>query len=401
MRILQISNKAPYPPNDGSSIAVYNMVKGFINNGVALHLLTINTLKHYKKENDIPRDFLEQSHYTAIDRDTAVTPMGALMNLFSSESFFVSRFVFKEFEEKIIEKLNANQFDIVHLEGLFVAPYIPVIRKHSNAKITIRTHNVEHLIWDRLIENEKSAVKRKYLSIQNARLKKLELQILKEADGIVTITDYDKKLFEQLGIKTKAVVSPTGIVLDRYAINRSLTNTNSVFHLASMDWMPNTEAVDWFLDKVWPKYLKTENNLQFTLAGRFMPDSYLKRNEGNLKVIGSIDDNIQFYNEHEIMMVPLQSGSGMRIKIIEGMAMGKVIVSTSIGAEGIPVTHNENIIIANTPEEFANAIKDLSSNQELKTKIGNNARKFIEDNFENTKLISELLKFYESLAKGS
>ena len=401
MRILQISNKAPYPPNDGSSIAVYNMAKGFINNGVELHLLTINTLKHYKKENEIPRDFLEQSHYTAIDRDTAVTPMGAVMNLFSSESFFVSRFVFKEFEEKIIEKLNANQFDIVHLEGLFVAPYIPVIRKHSNAKITIRTHNVEHLIWDRLIENEKSAVKRKYLSIQNARLKKLELQILNEADGIVTITDYDKKLFEQLGIKTKAVVSPTGIVLDRYAINRSLTNTNSVFHLASMDWMPNTEAVDWFLDKVWPKYLKTENNLQFTLAGRFMPDSYLKRNEGNLKVIGSIDDNIQFYNEHEIMMVPLQSGSGMRIKIIEGMAMGKVIVSTSIGAEGIPVTHNENIIIANTPEEFANAIKNLSSNQELKTKIGNNARKFIEDYFENTKLISELLNFYESLAKFS
>lgn len=401
MRILQISNKAPYPPNDGSSIAVYNMAKGFINNGVELHLLTINTLKHYKKENEIPRDFLEQSHYTAIDRDTAVTPMGALMNLFSSESFFVSRFLFKEFEEKIIEKLNANQFDIVHLEGLFVAPYIPVIRKHSNAKITIRTHNVEHLIWDRLIENEKSAVKRKYLSIQNARLKKLELQILNEADGIVTITDYDKKLFEQLGIKTKAVVSPTGIVLDRYAINRSLTNTNSVFHLASMDWMPNTEAVDWFLDKVWPKYLKTENNLQFTLAGRFMSDSYLKRNEGNLKVIGSIDDNIQFYNEHEIMMVPLQSGSGMRIKIIEGMAMGKVIVSTSIGAEGIPVTHNENIIIANTPEEFANAIKNLSSNQELKTKIGNNARKFIEDYFENTKLISELLNFYESLAKFS
>jgi len=400
MRILQISNKAPYPPNDGSSIAVYNMAKGFINNGAELHLLTINTLKHYKNQHEVPQDFLEQSHYTAVDRDTAVTPIGALMNLFSSESFFVSRFVFKEFEEKIIEKLKANQFDIVHLEGLFVAPYIPIIRKHSKAKITIRTHNVEHLIWDRLIENEKSAVKKKYLSIQNTRLKKLELQILKEADGIVTITNYDKKLFEQLGIKTKAVVSPTGIVLDRYAINRSITKTNSVFHLASMDWMPNTEAVDWFLEKVWAKNLKNESNLQFTLAGRFMPDAYLKQSEGNLKVIGSIDDNIQFYNEHEIMMVPLQSGSGMRIKIIEGMAMGKVIVSTSIGAEGIPVTHNENIIIADTPEDFANAIKNLSSDQELKTKIGNNARKFIEDNFENTKLISELLRFYESLAKS-
>lgn len=398
MRILQISNKAPYPPNDGSSIAVYNMAKGFINNGAELHLLTINTLKHYKNQNEIPKDFLEQSHYTAVDRDTAVTPIRALMNLFSSESFFVSRFIFKEFEEKIIEKLKANQFDIVHLEGLFVAPYIPIIRKHSKAKITIRTHNVEHLIWDRLIENEKNFLKKKYLSLQNARLKKLELQILKEADGIVTITDYDKKIFEQLRIKTKCFVSPTGIVLDRYVINRAITKPNSVFHLASMDWMPNTEAVDWFLEKAWRNNLKSDSNLQFTLAGRFMPDSYLKQSEGNLKVIGSIDDNIQFYNEHEIMMVPLQSGSGMRIKIIEGMAMGKVIVSTSIGAEGIPVTHNENIIIADTPEEFANAIKNLASNQGLKNKIGNNARKFIEDNFENTKLIANLMGFYKELS---
>ena len=398
MRILQISNKAPYPPNDGSSIAVYNMAKGFINNGAELHLLTINTLKHYKKQNEIPKDFLEQSHYTAVDRDTSVTPVGALMNLFSSESFFVSRFIFKEFEEKIIEKLKANQFDIVHLEGLFVAPYIPIIRKHTKAKITIRTHNVEHLIWDRLIENEKNFLKKKYLSLQNARLKKLEPQILKEADGIVTITDYDKKIFEQLRIKTKCFVSPTGIVLDRYVINRAITKPNSVFHLASMDWMPNTEAVDWFLEKVWRNNLKSDSNLQFTLAGRFMPDSYLKQSEGNLKVIGSIDDNIQFYNEHEIMIVPLQSGSGMRIKIIEGMAMGKVIVSTSIGAEGIPVTHNENIIIADTPEDFANAIKNLASNQELKNKIGNNARKFIEDNFENTKLIANLIGFYKELS---
>ena len=400
MRILQISNKAPYPPNDGSSIAVYNMAKGFINNGAELHLLTINTKKHYKETKNIPEDFLKQSHYTAIYKNTDVTAFGALVNLFSNQSFFVSRFIFNEFENKIIEKLKTTAFDIVHLDGLFVAPYIPVIRKYSKTKIVIRTHNVEHLIWDRLISNEKNFFKRKYLSIQNNRLKKTELNLLKAADGIVSITSYDKELFNKLNIATKCFVSPTGIVLDRYKIDKSKTKANTAFHLASMDWMPNTEAVDWFLQKVWEPYLKNNSDIKITLAGRFMPDSYLQLSTGNLQVIGAVEDNIEFYNEQEIMLVPLQSGSGMRIKIIEGMAMGKVIVSTSIGAEGILVTHKENCIIADTPKEFANAIQELSTQPELKNKISNNARKFIEEQFENTKLIKELLGFYEELLKA-
>ena len=400
MRILQISNKAPYPPNDGSSIAVYNMAKGFINNGSELHLLTINTKKHYKETKNIPEDFLKQSHYTALYKDTDVTALGALINLFSNQSFFISRFIFKNFENKIIEKLKATTFDIIHLDGLFVAPYIPTIRKYSTAKIVIRTHNLEHLIWDRLISNEKNFFKKKYLSLQNKRLKKTELYLLNEADAIVSITEYDKQLFNKLHITTKCFVSPTGILLDRYIMDTSKTKTNHVFHLASMDWMPNTEAVDWFLKRVWEPYLKNNSNLKFTLAGRFMPDSYLQLSSANLKVIGAIDDNIEFYNEQEIMLVPLQSGSGMRIKIIEGMAMGKIIVSTSIGAEGISVTHKENIILADTPEEFANAINELSINHQLKNKISTNARKFIEEQFENTKLIRELLLFYEELIKN-
>ncbi|MDP2386716.1 MAG: glycosyltransferase family 4 protein [Bacteroidota bacterium] len=396
MHILQISNKAPYPPNDGSSIAVYNMAKGFIDNGVELHLLTVNTKKHFKDDELVPEEFKKQSNYVSVYRDTDVKPIGALLNLFSSQSFFVSRFLFKEFEEAVIKKLQENAFDIIHIEGLFMAPYMSLIKKHSKAKITLRAHNVEHLIWDRLIKNEKSTLKKWYLSLQNKRLKKLELAILDQVDGIVPITSYDMHLMKGLGLKKKYCVSPTGILLNRYKVDKSNIRSNTFFHLASMDWMPNIEAVDWFLDEVWGPYLKNEK-VEFKLAGRFMPDKYIEFAEGNLEVQGAIDNNIDFYNQHEVMIVPLQSGSGMRIKIVEGLALGKVIISTSIGAEGIQVKHGENILIADSPKEFADAIKLLINNKELKEKISHNARKFIEEKFDNTKLIAELIAFYKTL----
>ncbi len=108
MRVLQISNKAPFPPNDGSSIAIYNMGVGFIANDVDLHVLTINTKKHFKSDEDIPQDYKTKSHYQSVYENTDVSAVGALLNLFSSDSYFVSRFYFKDFENKLIEKLKAN-----------------------------------------------------------------------------------------------------------------------------------------------------------------------------------------------------------------------------------------------------------------------------------------------------
>ena len=130
MRILQICNKAPYPPNDGSSIAIYNMGNGFIVNNVELHVLTINTKKHFKKDSEIPQEYRTKAHYQSVYENTDVSVFGAFKNLFSSQSYFVSRFYFKNFENKLIEKLKANTFDVIQLEGLLVATYIAIIRKY-------------------------------------------------------------------------------------------------------------------------------------------------------------------------------------------------------------------------------------------------------------------------------
>ena len=397
MKILQISNKAPYPPNDGSSVAVYNIAKGFIDNGADLNLITINTKKHYKSYNLVPEEFRQKSNYKSIYKDTGVSFIGLILNLFSSESYFVSRFFFKEFESELVKCLINNQFDIIHIEGIFMAPYIPIIKKYSNAKIAIRTHNAEHIIWERHIKNESNFIKKIYLQLQNKRLKKTEIDFLNKADAIVTITESDKQIFTKSGINKKYFVSPTGIDLKRYIIDNTLEKKNIFFHLGSMDWLPNIEGVNWFIEEVYLRFFQNNNDVVFRLAGRFMPENMFKLSSANLDIQGAIEDNIHFYNQCEVMLVPLRSGSGMRIKIIEGMAMGKVIISTSIGAEGIPISHMENIIIADTPNEFADAITLVCNNEPLKQKIKKNARMFIQNNYDNTILTEQLIKFYNSI----
>src|ERR1035437_5188061 len=197
MRILQLSNKPPYPPNDGSAIAMFNMSCGFIANQVDLTLLTINTKKHFKPDSGVDEIFKKQSKYQSVYRDTDVTAAGAFLNLFSNQSYIVSRFYFKEFEEKLISILKEKDFDIVHLESIFMGNYISAIRKYSKAKIIVRTHNIEHLIWQRMIENEKSLIKKKYLILQNKRLKKFEFKILQSVDAVVPITSVDEIYFRK------------------------------------------------------------------------------------------------------------------------------------------------------------------------------------------------------------
>jgi glycosyltransferase involved in cell wall biosynthesis len=397
MRLLQITNKPPYPPNDGSSIAVYNMSCGLINNQVDLTLLCINTKKHFKSDDEVDVQFKEKSKYQSVYQNTDVTALGAFLNLFSNQSYFVSRFFFKAFEEKLAFILKEREFDIIQLESIFLGNYILIIRKYSKAKITIRTHNVEHLIWHRIIANETNTVKRKYLLLQAERLKKFEKEVLQGVDALIPITTIDKIYFEKWGIHKPYHVSPTGIQLQQYKINHQEALPYSVFHFGSMDWMPNEEAVLWFVDNVWEKVLQKVPQAKFYIIGRGMTQKVLSLTKPNVVVIGKTETAEKVYHQYDVMIVPLLSGSGMRIKMIEGMAYGKPIASTTIGVEGISVTSGKNCLLANTPEEFANAAIEMLTNKVKKEALQKEARSFIEQNFENNALVKQLVSFYQNL----
>ncbi len=396
MKILQLCNKAPYPANDGSSIAISTLAEGLADNGVELHLLPINTKKHFKPEENISADFKQKTNYQCIYRNTDTSALGALSNLFSTRSYFVSRFFFKEYEEQLIKKLQTHSFDIVQLEGVFMASYIPVIKQYSKAKIILRSHNVEHQIWERHLVNEKNSLKKTYLTIQNSRLRSFEIKAFQDVDAIVTITDEDKKTITGVCPNKPIHTCLTGINLDNYKV-REPKYPNTLFHFASMDWMPNIEAVDWLLKEVWDNVVKHTPDAKLILAGRGMPERFKKLASQNITIIDDVKDSAEFYSDYDIMLVPLWSGSGLRIKLVEGLAYGKAIVTTSIGAEGIPYSAGKDMMIADSDNEFSEAIIVLLQNSGQKQELQRAARLLAEEHFDYKVLANKLIAFYKSL----
>ncbi|MDD5570614.1 MAG: glycosyltransferase family 4 protein [Bacteroidales bacterium] len=399
MKILQICNKIPYPFNEGSSIAINTITDGLIKKNNEVKLLAINTPKHFIEPGNIPEDYRRKTKIESVFVDTDVRFICAFLNLFSDKSYNIVRFYDKSFEKKLIEVLKSEIFDIIQIESLFIVPYLQTIRKCSNAKVVLREHNIEFLIWQRLSKSCRNPLKKKYLNILFKRLKKYELAMLDKYDGIAAISGKDAETIKKLGSTIPVANIPIGVNIENYNIQGGREEFPSLFHIGSMNWMPNQEAVKWFISNVWQQVLKKYPQLKFYLAGKNAPGWLKNLNVPNIVYVGEVESAKEFMLSKSIMIVPLLSGSGMRVKIIEGMALGKTVISTTVGAEGIDCTNGENILIADTPEEFLSAIGKCAEDEDYCKRIGNNARQLVVKKYNNDAIIEKLIGFYEELRK--
>lgn len=401
MRVLILCNKAPFPPNDGSSIAIYNMAKGLEECGIDLHLFSLNTKKHFKSDREVLKGFPKSTSYQSIYLDTNPTILGAISNLFSNQSYFVSRFYDRKVEKQLEWKLNETDFDIVQLEGVFMATYIPLIRRFTKAKIVLRAHNIEYLIWDRHIKMSKSWLQKFYLGIQTKRLRNFEHEIFGSVDAIVPITDADAVYISELS-SSPIHSAITGVDFKKYPKTNSTDfNPLSIFHFGSMDWIPNQEAVDWFLEKCWPVISSQVPEAKFVIAGRNIPKRFKLLANERIIVRENVPDAAEIYNQFNVMIVPVLSGSGMRIKIVEGMCFGKAIVSTQIGAEGINADHEKNILLHDNSLDFANAVIRLLKNENDRLVLEENAYSFARNHFDYLSVAGKLVAFYNQLIQTS
>ena len=397
MNILQICNKSPYPPIEGGPIAMSAIASGLNEAGHSVKILAMNTPKYATPKENIPEGYLKTFQFETVFVNTSIQLHKAFLNLFSSKSYIAERFIATDFEKKIIQILQSNQYDIIQLESIFVAPYIKTIRQFSKAKIVIRAHNIEHYIWERTAANCSNLLKKWYLLHLAKTLKKFELQVLSQADGIAAITPFDANNFKNEGVLKPILFIPAGININTIPALKTKRNFPGIFHLGSMDWMPNQNGIKWFLENIWKEVVNTFPDMQIEIAGRKMPEWLKNYNDKGVKIIGEVDNAIDFYLSNTIMIVPLLSGSGMRIKIMEGMACGNTIISTTIGAEGIHVSPEKNILIADTPLEFVNQIKKCIENPEKCNNIGMEAQKFIKEEYNNELIIKKLIDFYKQL----
>ena len=355
MRVLQICSKPPLPEIDGGCKATNSITQGLLKNNIEVKVLTMSTHKHPFQQKEFQKDDTLNVDVAHLFIDTRVTFFGAFFNLFTSKSYHVTRFISKKFEELIIQTITQNSFDVVLLEGLYTTSYIDAIRSISNSKIIYRSHNVECKIWERNSVSASIWLKRIYFNLLTKRLKRYESSILNKVDAIAAISENDKMELIQLGAQKEVEVFPFGVDIEKYKAESSTNNLN-FFHIGSMDWIPNQEGIKWFLEQVWDNVVKKNTKTQLNLAGKDMPKWMLNWEQKNVSILGQVSDAIQFMKRNDVMIVPLFSGSGMRIKIIEAMALGKAVIATSIAAEGINYTTDEDIIIANSVSEYVAAI---------------------------------------------
>lgn len=396
MRILQVTNKVPYPVKDGGAIACMNLTRGFSLLGHEVTILSMNTVKHHVSLEEIPESIKDLAEFRLVKVPASISIFSALVNLlFSKKPYNAVRFISKSFKIELKNLLNEKQFDIIQLEGLYVCPYISEIRKYSSAKIVYRAHNIEHEIWERTSSMSKG-LEKFYLKILSKRIKKFETVLLNSYDLLVPITERDGAILDELGNSKPRHVSQTGIDAAALIPNSKKLEHPSLFHIGSLEWAPNQEGIIWFLEKCWPEIHDKFPNLTFYVAGRNAP-VWLQKKFAFPKVIfkGEVTDAYEFMNSKSIMVVPLFSGSGMRIKIIEGMALGKPIVTTPIGTEGISTTAGKNILIAENEIEFIDSISKLINDRKVFDKIGRNAIEYIHEKFDNLTAASTLVEFYK------
>lgn len=400
MRILQLSNKFVYPPKDGGAIGIFNYTKAFAGLGCEVTMLAMNTTKHPYDVNNLPDAIKNMAHWITVDVDNTVKPFSALLHLLRNRSYNIARFISDEYNNRLIALLHHHEFDIIQLEGLYLSPYVETIRAHSKATIVLRSHNIEHEIWERIAENEKSFLKRGYLKMLAVQLKKYETERLNKYDLVTSVTERDAKKLKDLGCRLPIHVCPAPYDETLLTPESSNMEYPSVFFIGALDWLPNTEGLNWFLKNVWPKVNSLYPDVKLYVAGRNAHKTKLQQ-ANNVVLAGEVEDAYSFMNSKGIMVVPLLSGSGIRVKIIEGMALGKTIVTTSIGAEGIDYTDGENILIADTPEAFAEKIIICMKDQLLFTTIGNNALLFAKKRFSSHEVTERLLEFFKEYIKPS
>lgn len=398
MNILIVAKKFPYPLKEGEPIAINYLAKSLVALGCSVDLLVLNTSKHFFDPALFParENFFEEVHSVRVDNQ--ITILGALRSLFAGKSYILDRFKSSEFEEKLADLLRNKRYDVVQLETIYLAHCISTVRKNLSIVLSLRAHNVEHEIWERVASNTQSPLKKWYLRNQNKHLRHFENEKLNEFDVLLAITGRDLAAFRASGFENEGIVAPVGINLADYPIeNQQFAEKNSIGFIGALDWMPNQHGMVWFLEKVWPKLRRNYPRAEFHIAGKNTPSWLVAKAGATVKVHGEVPHAKDFIKQNQLLVAPLFSGSGIKIKVLEGMALARTVITTSIGAEGIPAESGQHFLIADSASEFEKHINWCFDNPKQAVEIGMAAREFIRKHFDNLEIAYRVKTTYEKL----
>jgi len=409
MRILFLTPQLPYPPHQGTTIRNYNIIA----NLTPRH--EIHLLSFVRSQDEIERATPLHQHCRSIEGVPAPrrSPLKRLLSLFLSPlPDMALRLPSAEFQAKLATALRRVPFDVVQIEGIEMGPYLEQAansRKQGAAKgqplLVFDDHNAEYVLQQRAFETDIRQPRRwvgaLYSLIQWKKLRRYEATICRLADGVVAVSEADKAALQRLVPGLNVTVVPNAVDVEYYTsadIRPSSLPPRSLVFTGKMDFRPNVDAVLWFCHEVLPLVRRQMPDVRFYIVGQSPHRRVLRlADDPAVTVTGYVDDVRSYIAGACVYVVPLRIGGGTRLKVLEAMAMGKPIVSTSLGCEGFEgLVPGRELSLADTPQEFAQRVIELLDDASQRERLGRAARRFVEERYDWRDIVPRLEQIYEA-----
>jgi glycosyltransferase involved in cell wall biosynthesis len=375
MKVLLLQCKPFLPVLDGGNEASRALTADLLTDGYQVDCLTFSSNKHpFHPELFLktPWNSLKIDH---VPISLKTTPIPALKALLNGKSYNLSRFSSPLWDEKLKEKARKEKYDLIVMDSLFSANEIEKIKGwFPSSQYFLRAHNVEAALWAEQAENESSIFKKLYLTILAKQLKKREKEILLQVDLILPISTPDQIAIENI-VSTKTHLLP---YFPEVQEQIPIKSNGNFFFIGSMNWRPNIEAHELLAEVILPEIHKTLPNTTLTFAGSSQ-NEITHNNQKQIQYAGFVEDKSSFMRHSGILLAPIQSGSGVRIKLLEALSLGIPIITTKKGAEGIPFENKNGWLIAENHKEFVEMAIQLSENVSLRNEFSLRGPKNIQE----------------------
>ena len=374
MKILFIAPKIPWPATDGARIAIYELIRHLTARGHQAALLGFGN----PEAADEFRARAGLIWAKAIPHDTSTNYVNAALALLSPMPYTASKYRSGAMTAAVRAAFQEERFDLVQLEGTHMAHYLG-LAQGLGVQVILRLHNVESALAARYARTAVFPLNA-YVRLQARRMQAFETRACRQADLCVAITQEDAERILQIAPDGAVAVSPAGVDLERYSPQPMSEEPGTIVFVGALDWPPNTDAVRWFRAKVWPRIAQEEPTARWIVVGKSPPADILHwpEEDRNIEVTGFVDDVRPHLHRASVVIVPLRSGGGMRLKILEAMAAGKTVVSTPMGAEGISARNGEEIILAGADRSYSVEVVRLLRQGAERKRIGKAARAWAE-----------------------
>jgi polysaccharide biosynthesis protein PslH len=388
LKVLWVKSGSLVPPDTGGKIRSYNLIRELARN----HEVTLFTF--YAPHPDDKHSELEKFCSRVINAPIPLPrargfgeAVNYARNLFSSRPYTMAKYCKPSVARALRELVRKQDFDVIICDFLFSADVIPW--DWPRPKVLF-THNVEEQIWRRHFQVTRNPVWKAVSWREYKTMRIAERHYVNLANHVLAVSEADRSHFASYADASKITVIPTGVDVDYFRPSSEPQQNDTLVFTGSMDWLPNEDAIHYFADSILPVLRREAPEAELRVVGRKPSQGLHKLGQElpGIVVTGEVRDIRPHVHSSSVYVVPLRIGGGTRIKIFEAMAMGKAVVSTPIGAEGLPVRHNENILLAESPEEFVRCVLRLLREPSERERLGRAARALVEQNYSWRSVVS-------------